>query len=108
MKRVTQNPFPAVESMLDSCRKDEVDFFVMNNAGRRSICVYPTSDDTFAAECALQIADADDLVVHAAIIGLVHLHNVGFSTQTNAAAAAFIQACTGDFYFGYGFGEGSF
>jgi hypothetical protein len=105
MKRLTQNPLPAVESMLDSCRKDEVDFFVMTNAGRRSICVYPTSDDTFAAECAVQIADGDDPVVHAAIIGLVHLHNAGFSAQTSAAVAAFIQACTGDFYFGYGFGE---
>jgi hypothetical protein len=107
MKSVTQNPLPAVESMLDSCRKDAVDFIVMNNAGRRSICVYPTSDDTFAAECAVQIADGDDPVVHAAIIGLVHLHNIEFSVQTSAAVAAFIRACTGDFYFGYGFGEGS-
>jgi hypothetical protein len=105
MKRVTRNPVPAVESMLDSCRGDEVKFFFINHARGKDICVYPTSEDELAATKALVIPNAGDAFVLASVIGLVRLHNLRFEDQTQAAVAAFVRTCTADFYFGYGFGE---
>jgi hypothetical protein len=105
MKRVKQNPVPAVESMLDSCPGDEVNFFFINHGRGKDICVYPTSEDTFAATKAVVIPDGSDAFVQASVIGLVRLHNLRFADQTQAAIAAFIRTCTADFHFGYGFGE---
>ena len=105
MKRANNNPLPVVESMLDLCSDDEVHFFFINNARGKAICLYPTSEDTFAAKNAVVVPDAGDPFVQASVIGLVRLHNLDVADQTRAAAATFVRTCTADFYFGYGFGE---
>jgi hypothetical protein len=105
MKRVTHDPFAAVESMLDSCRNDEVNFFFIDGASGKSICIYPTSDDAFAAHTAVQIAGAEHPLVQAGLIGLVYLHNRHYSEATVVAAESFMAVCRGDFYFGSGDGE---
>jgi hypothetical protein len=93
MKRVTHNPVSALKSLLGACELDRIGYFVTDIAGESSICVYPTSDDRFAAEQALQIAGAIDPIVQAALIGLVYVHNRRFDRQTAAAAQAFLAAC---------------
>jgi hypothetical protein len=105
MKRPRINPLPVVESMLALCSNDEVNFFFIRNGRGQSICVYPTSDDSFATTNAVVIPDSADPLVQASVIGLVRLHNLQFADQTRAAAATFVRACTADYYFGYGFGE---
>jgi hypothetical protein len=105
MKRASNNPLPVVESMLASCSDDEVNFFFIRNARGNAICLYPTSEETFAAKNAVVIPDSGDPCVQASLIGLVRLHNLHFAARTRAAAATFVRTCTADFYFGYGFGE---
>ena len=106
MKRVTQDPFAAVESMLDSCRNDEVNFFFIDCPKGKSICIYPTSDDSFAARNAVQIiAGAGQPFFQAGLIGLIHLHNRRYFEATSVAVENFIAACRSDFYFGSGDGE---
>jgi hypothetical protein len=104
MKRVTHDPLSAVKSMLNSCRNDEIDFFFIDSASGKSICVYPTSDDAFAARHAVQIGNADRALVQAGLIGLVHLHNRPYAREIARAAEAFVRNCKADFYFGYGDG----
>jgi hypothetical protein len=104
MKRAANNPLPAVESMLASCSSDEVNFFFIGHPRGKAICLYPTSEDAFAAKNAVVIPGSDPFV-QASVIGLVRLHNLHFADQTHAAAATFVRTCTADFYFGYGSGE---
>jgi len=99
------NALSVVESMLASCSGDEVHIFFVDHGRGKAICLYPTSEDAFAAERAVLIPDGSDPFVQASIIGLVRAHNLHFADQTQAAAAKFIGTCTADFYFGYGFGE---
>jgi hypothetical protein len=105
MKGASDNPLPVVETMLAACCSDEVDFFFIDHGHGKAICLYPTSEDGYAAEHAVLIPDGSDPFVQASIIGLVRAHNLHFADQTQAAAAKFIRTCTADYYFGFGFGE---
>jgi hypothetical protein len=106
MRRVTQNPLPAVIKMLETCRRDEVSIFLTDNGRVKSICVYPVSNDAIAADLAVQIAGRHDPVVHAAVVGLVHVHNLRLADLKEDAVGKFIRASIADFYFGSGPAEG--
>jgi hypothetical protein len=86
--RRVENPVPSVRSLLALCPNDAVEIFVTNDAHPSWVCVYPTSDDAFAAEHAVYITAADNAVFVAAVIGIVHLHNIRVVPRTASSVGA--------------------
>lgn len=136
----TQNPIPSVLAMLDGNPTNEVAILIINDIlSGQAICVYTANEDPFAvyqtvlstptnlqeyheATVAAQtpktlvIAAGENGLFVAAVIGLVHRHNVGIRAArasydeamrqaSEAAAARFIKQAIIDYYFGIDFGS---
>jgi hypothetical protein len=136
--RLMENPVPDVLAMLDAFPTTEVAIFVMVDPYGKSLMVYPQGNDPWAeiqaavvytpttlqefanasemAPNAVVIAASENALFVAAVVGLVHRHNLSVQAVRAAAdeamrraaakaASAFITQAIVDFHFGIDFGR---
>jgi len=133
-----ENPVPHILAMLEAIPTTKAAVFVMNDIYGKSLCVHPVDKSPFAGlterasapatnlqelheaneeapECVVISAGNNALFV-AAVLGLIHAHNLGVQVARDAhentmrivsakAAEKFIAQAIIDFHFGINFGH---